>query len=304
MRFIAFVLILTTHLYTQSKDTSSDTHSGKNDASGDKLPYEEGDVTIRIQDSAVRLQAVALANIKTINPSLENDGKKDVAKGFLDSYLKASSLIQKNEFVQARRDLTTLNKKISEEVKAQGNKFKTNFEKYSNSINQEMLEMELQGSSKTINISSLKQISTDATLNYRDGIRQTTAENHVEALLSFRESVKTILESKIFFEKEKTQNLSSKERFEKNLFLDVDYLPKEYVKDYDDACGKVSETEEKKREKEREDFRKAYDMRLNVKTKVPPKKEDGSNKEKPSSDKANAESSKSENKDSNPPKSK
>lgn len=80
--------------------------------------------------------------------------------------------------------------------------------------------------------------------------------NNIDALYEYKNALQSLFKIYYTISKHKNKNLKLAERVSKNLLLDDDYIPKEYLKEYDDSLGLVFAVREKERDRERDQIKK------------------------------------------------
>ncbi|MBK8396792.1 MAG: hypothetical protein IPL26_16375 [Leptospiraceae bacterium] len=285
-KFILILLCLSVSLFGQvsikdSKNAPEPAKTPSEKKEEKPLKMETGTVTVDPQVVSSDYKRNNLRNLKKLKSSFMNYGTEEKFNSIMKNYVDASIKFQEKNYITSRRifeqnhiDLTTEAETFSKTYLDTYNKLyaDASFQLVDLKVNSDTDDSIYPVLEKQLVIAN--EFSTAAQI-------LAAKKNYIDALYEQKNALQSLFKIYYTINKHKNKNLKLAERVGKNLLLDDDYIPKEYLKEYDDSLGLVYVIREKEREKEREQIKKSLtnkygEMNVNKdadKTENPAKKE-------------------------------
>lgn len=288
-------------LFSQAKDAAKDAKTSATPAPAkdaktaeDKpLPMETGTVVVDPQLVSSDYKNSILKHLKKLKSSFLNYGMKEQFDGLMKSYVDASITYQEKKYINARRKFEQNNTQLNEQAKALTAKYEELYTKLYKDTSQVIIELKVNAEGEENLSPVLEKLLVNANEYYGNAQTQVAKESFPEAVYAYKNSIHNLIKVYYVVNKSTNKNLKLSEKMSKNLLIDEDYVPKDYLKDYDDSIYHVYEVREKEREKEREVVKKGISSKFGD-LKVDPAKE-------PAKDAKNAPDKKPESKESKTP---
>ncbi len=281
--YVILLLLLPFLIFAQDKTESSNEKKDqpKEQATDSKpMKHESGDVTIDPTDASEGLKKSNYRNLSKLRVAMLNQGSAEKFNKLMTGYVDASASFQERQFLAARKKFEQNAREIKEECKAVTEKYKAVYSKLARDASKIAIERKMtpeEGSST--NLGSVLEAHMNNALQTGAVAEEFLTSNPCDSISFYRNSVFHFLMIHHTINKDKNRYLSTKERLAKNLLIDDDYIPAEFIKDYDDSLEHISANRDKAREKDREEVKKMISIRYGEK-KAPEQSEKNSPNEK------------------------
>ncbi|MBE7412989.1 MAG: hypothetical protein L6Q54_03835 [Leptospiraceae bacterium] len=263
--FAILILILPFMIFAQDKPDSSNEKKEEtkvNSADSKPMKHESGDVTINPYDVSEGFKQSNYRNLSKLKISMMNHGTTDKFNKLMVGYVDASSSFQERQFLAARKKFEQNAKEIKEECKSTSEKYKSTYSKLAKDASKLAIERKINPEAgSSANLSSVLETHMNNALQTGGIAEDLLNYNPCDSISVYRNSIFQFLMIYYTINKDKNRYLTAKERLEKNLLIDDDYIPAEYIKDYDDSLESISVNREKAREKDREEVKKMISLR-------------------------------------------
>lgn len=259
IRFFAS-LILVTAIYSQNTKDSKTAEPVKNTSEkkeeGKPVKMETGTVTLDPVTVSGDLQKSNLKSLKKMKSSFFNNGAEEKFKSLTKSYVDANIKYQERNFLTSRRLFEQNQKDINVEAENFSKKYFDLYGKLYTDASTQLVEFKINSEAENSINPSLEKYLVTANEFFTSAQTYASKKNHIDALTEYKSAILNVVKVFQTINKFKNKKLTTEERYQANLLLEEDFIPKDYLKDYDDANGKISTEAEKEREKEREQYKK------------------------------------------------
>jgi hypothetical protein len=257
IRFL-FSLFLVFSLFSQNtKDAKTTPEPAKTPTEeGKPVKMETGTVTLDPATVSGDLQKINLKNLKKMKSSFLNNGQEEKFKALTKNYVDANIKFQERKFLVSRRLFEQNQKDINIEAENFSKKYFELYQKLYTEASSKLVDFKINSEAENSINPSLEKYLITANEFFTSAQTYASKKNHIDALGEYKSAIQNVV--KVFQTITKFQNrkLTTTEKYQANLLLEEDFIPKDYLKDYDDANGQVSIEAEKEREKEREQVKK------------------------------------------------
>ncbi len=266
--YVLIFLTISGFIFAQDKTSApaekkiepKETHESK------PMKHESGDVQIDPADISEGLRKSNHRNLSKIRVSLLNQGGAEKFNKLMGNFVGAVTVFQTRKFLDARKKFQENALEIKEECKSVTEKYKSVYSKLAQETPKIAVEKKMapdEGSST--NLASVLESHMNSALQTGATAEELLTSNPCDSISFYRNSIFHFLMIYYAINKDKNRYMTTKERLGKNLLIDDDYIPQEYMKDYDDSLELVSVNREKIREKDREDVRKMISVKYGEK---------------------------------------
>jgi len=251
---ILLLVFSTGALFPQDKKEKPEEKKDDHDKKA-PMKHETGDIQMDPRDVAEGLRAANLRNLRKLKIPSANAGDPEKYKNLYLAYTEASTVFQERKFLDARRKFEENAKSIQGECRAIGEKYKSRYAKLASESSRISVEkkvnIENETLSKDLVLALEKYVANGAEAgSYAEELLPTI--NSCDAIYFYKQAINNFIMVQYTLNRDKSRSLSVPEKLAKNLLIDDDYIPAEYLKDYDDSMDLVSATRDKGRERERE----------------------------------------------------
>ncbi|MBP7280962.1 MAG: hypothetical protein KBA66_05265 [Leptospiraceae bacterium] len=286
-KFILLLLCFSFSLFGQVsvKDTKNAPEPTKTPTEkkeeGKPLKMETGTVTVDPQIVSSDYKRNNLKNLKRLKSSFLNYGTDEKFNAIMKNYVDGSIKFQEKNYITSRRIFEQNHLDLNTEAEVFSKKYVETYSKLYADASFQLVDLKVNSDTDDSIYPVLEKQLVIAN-EFSTGAQILAAKsNYIDALYEQKNALQSLFKIYYTINKHKNKNLKLAERIGKNLILDDDYIPKEYLKDYDDSLGLVFAAREKEREKEREQIKKSLtnkygEMNINKetdKTDKPDKKE-------------------------------
>ncbi len=259
IRFLAS-LILVTAIYSQNTKDSKTAESAKNPTEkkeeGRPVKMETGTVTLDPATVSGDLQKANLKSLKKMKSSFLNNAMEEKFKAITKGYVEANIKYQERNFLTSRRLFEQNQKDINLEAENFSKKYFDLYGKLYTDASTQLVDFKINSEAENSINPSLEKYLVTANEFFTSAQTYASKKNHIDALNEYKSAILNIVKVFQTINKFKNKKLTTEEKYQANLLLEEDFIPKEFIKDYDDASGKVSVEAEKEREKERDQAKK------------------------------------------------
>ncbi|MCE9500571.1 MAG: hypothetical protein K8R21_08745 [Leptospira sp.] len=263
----------------EEKKEAKDDHDKKS-----PMRYETGDIQVDPRDVAEGFRNSNLKNLRKLKVSAANVGDPERYKSLYIAYTDATTIFYERKFLDARRKFEENARAVKNECRTIGEKYKSRYSKLAAESSRLSVEKKVNFENEVLGkdfapvLEKLVASAAEAG-SIAEGLL--TARNSCDAIYFYRFAINNFIMVQYNVNREKNRNLSSADKVSKNLLLDDDYIPAEYLKDYDDSMELISANRDKEREREREIVRKMIsDRKGTPKDETKSKSEPGVEKKK------------------------
>jgi hypothetical protein len=225
------------------------------------LTKQDGTVTVDPANVSNSLKASNLKHLKKLKSSFYNIGEKEKYDTIMKSYVDATITLSERKYTDARRKFEQNQTDINESAKGLTDKYKEKYTKMYADYSYIVVDLKINSKSESVNSSYEKYLAA-ANEFQTTAVEQTEKGNYTEAVYSYKNGILNLIRIPYFISKNKNKNLKVAEKISKNLLIEDDYVPKDIIKDYDDAKELIYEEREKERERERAAIRKGITSKL------------------------------------------
>lgn len=220
------------------------------------LKMETGTVTVDPQIVSSDYKKTNLKHLKRLKSSFMNFEMDEKFNAIMKNYVDASIKFQEKNYIASRRIFEQNFNELNTEAQTFSKKYTDIYNKLYADASFQLVDLKVNSDTddsiypvleKQLMIAN--EFSTTAQL-------LAAKNNNIDALYEHKNALQSLFKIYYTISKHKNKNLKLAERVSKNLLLDDDYIPKEYLKEYDDSLGLVYAVREKEREKEREQIKK------------------------------------------------
>lgn len=240
MKNIALLILLSVSLNAQ-------------DSQQKPMKHEKGDVTIAAADAADYYARKNINDLKKIQTSCINLVGEDSFKKLITDYIRGKSLLQAGRYPESRRMLED----NAAEIKTKTDEIIKYYREASQKMGEEAGRLSVELTLQNDNGNDyLVPVINKNLKNSNEAIKMAEdmilSSNQIEGLYYYKSAITSLVKAIYYYNKSGIRGLSSKQKAEKNILIDDDLLPKNYLKEYDDSRNLLHSDEEKKREKQRE----------------------------------------------------
>lgn len=230
---------------------------------GEDTPMVKQDGNVVLDPASVSnsLKNSNLKHLKKLKSSFYNLGEKEKYDTIMKSYVDATITLSEKKYTDARRKFEQNQTEINENAKALTEKYKEKYTKLYADISYTVVDMKINTKSESANASYEKYLAAANELQTTAG-EQIEKGNFADAVYSYKSAILNLVRIPYFINKSKNRNLKIAEKIAKNLLIEDDYIPKENIKDFDDARELISDEREMEREKERASIKKGITSKL------------------------------------------
>ena len=223
---------------------------------GKPLKMETGTVTVDPQIVSADYKRNNLKHLKKMKSSFLNFDAEPKFGVIMKNYVDASIKFQEKTYISSRRIFEQNYIDLNTEAQAFSKKYADTYNKLYAEASFQLVDLKV-NSDTDDNIYPVLEKQLVIANEFSTSSQVLTAKsNHIDALYEQKNALQSLFKIYYTINKHKNKNLKLPERVSKNLLLDDDYIPKEYLKEYDDSLGLVFVAREKEREKEREQIKK------------------------------------------------
>ncbi|MEM7179608.1 MAG: hypothetical protein AAF518_01760 [Spirochaetota bacterium] len=220
------------------------------------LKYETGMVVVNPRSVSVNLKKNNLITLKHLKSSLINYGMEDQYKSLMKSYIDATILLQKRKYKQSRRAFESNYQELNQAAKAVLAKNKNSYNGLFSEASQSVIQKKIESLPKDRFVAILQKklrIATDISLKAQ---RAEENNKHISAIVNYKKAKYRLIRILQTIQKKEASSLPTLEKAKKKLFIEDDYVPAKYLKDFDDSRGMVYSKQIVKRHKKREYIKK------------------------------------------------
>jgi len=223
---------------------------------GKPLKMETGTVTVDPQIVSADYKRNNLKHLKKMKSSFLNFEADSKFNTIMKNYVDASIKFQEKNYITSRRIFEQNYLDLNTEAQTFSKKYADTYNKLYADASFQLVDLKV-NSDTDDNIYPVLEKQLVIANEFTTSAQVFTAKsNHIDALYEHKNALQSLFKIYYTINKHKNKSLKLAERVNKNLLLDEDYIPKEYLKEYDDSLGLVFATREKEREKEREQIKK------------------------------------------------
>jgi len=260
-KFILILLCFSFSLFGQVniKDAKNAPETSK--TAGEKkeekpLKMETGTVTVDPQVVSSDYKKTNLKHLKRLKSSFMNFEMDEKFNTIMKNYVDASIKFQEKNYIASRRIFEQNFNELNTEAQTFSKKYTDIYNKLYADASFQLVDLKVNSDTddsiypvleKQLMIAN--EFSTTAQL-------LAAKNNNIDALYEYKNALQSLFKIYYTISKHKNKNLKLAERVSKNLLLDDDYIPKEYLKEYDDSLGLVFAVREKERDRERDQIKK------------------------------------------------
>jgi len=248
MKNIALLILFTLSLNAQ-------------DSQPKPMKHEKGDVTIAAADAADYYARKNINELKKIQTSCINLVSEESFKKLITDYIRGKSLLQAGRYTESRRMLEDNSAEIKTKTDEIIKYYREAAQKMGEEAGRLSVELSLQNNSGN---DYLIPVINKNLKNSNEAIKMAEdmilSSNQIEGLYYYKSAITSLVKAIYYYNKSDVRGLSGKQKAEKNILIDDDLLPKNYLKEYDDSRNLLHSEEEKKREKQREYSRRVLGL--------------------------------------------
>ncbi|HNA08787.1 MAG TPA: hypothetical protein PK930_17700 [Leptospiraceae bacterium] len=223
---------------------------------GKPLKMETGTVVLDPQVVSADYKRTNLKHLKKMKSSFLNYEAEPKFNAIMKNYVDASIKFQEKNYIASRRIFEQNYAEMNTEAEGFSKKYSETYSKLYADASFQLVDLKVNSDSEESIYPVLEKQLMIANEFTSSAQIFTAKGNHVDALYEHKNALQSLFKIYYTINKHKNKNLKLAERVSKNLLLDDDYIPKEYLKEYDDSLGLVFSVREKEREKEREQIKK------------------------------------------------
>lgn len=223
---------------------------------GKPLKMETGTVVLDPQVVSADYKRNNLKHLKKMKSSFLNYEAEPKFNTIMKNYVDASIKFQEKNYIASRRIFEQNYAELNTEAQGFSKKYSETYSKLYADASFQLVDLKVNSDSEESIYPVLEKQLMIAN-EFTAAAQVLTAKgNNIDALYEHKNALQSLFKIYYTINKHKNKNLKLAERVSKNLLLDDDYIPKEYLKEYDDSLGLVFSVREKEREKEREQIKK------------------------------------------------
>jgi hypothetical protein len=290
MKIILFFFCFSLSLFSQVsvKETKTATNpadpaknTGEKKEDSKPLKMETGTVTVDPQIVSSDYKRTNLKHLKKLKSSFMNYEMEEKFSSIMKNYVDASIKFQEKNYITSRRIFEQNYNDLNTEAQTFSKKYADTYNKLYADASFQLVDLKVNSDTDDSIYPVLEKQLVIANEFTTTAQILASKGNHIDALYEQKNALQSLFKIYYTINKHKNKNLKLAERVSKNLLLDDDYIPKEYLKEYDDSLGLVFAVREKEREKERDQIKKGLtnkygEINVNKETEKPlsePKKD-------------------------------
>lgn len=217
------------------------------------LKHESGDVVIIASDAADYYNRKNLQDLKKIQFSLTNQLGEEEYKKLLAGYISGQIAYNSRSYLESRRLFEQNHRNILVSTRKLIDFYKTRLNELAREAATVTVELDMSAGDYMDNYKNVMynySKSANSSQNEAEDLVQTG--NLVDAVYYYKTAVLNFIKVIYYANKSKYQGMSPSVKAEKNIFIDDDYIPSKFYKDYDDSMNELFTKNELKRKRDRE----------------------------------------------------
>ena len=246
---------------TAQNNESKTTEVAKNQTDkkeeGKPLKMETGTVTVDPQIVSADYKRTNLKILKKLKSSFLNHSGEERFKALTKDYVDANIKYQEKNYLIARRLFEQNYIDINKEAEKFTKKYSELYAKLYSDASTLLVDYKVNSDSNDTLVSALEKNLVSANEFYVNSQNFIAKKNHIDALSEYKSAMQNIFKVFTVVNKNKSKKSTVTEKVQNSQLIEDDFVPKEYLKDYDDSYSLVFQEREKEREKERDSVKKS-----------------------------------------------
>lgn len=263
--FLAFILTwfgLSAEQIPQSNENKEEsTKLETKDSSQKPRKYETGTLTVDAQAVSNNLKNQNLKALKKLKSSFHNFQKEEEFKKLSKSYMEGVILLQEKKYVESRRVLEVNNENINQAAKGLLDNYSKEYSKLFQETSSMVIEIKINSESPNAGSFSEKLIAT-AVEHQTIANQLMDKNNNTEAINRYKLALGNLIKVHYLNAKTSAKGYKLSDKLSKNLLIEDDFVPKNYLLLYDDSKDQIFNEKEKDRLKERENIKKTISAKF------------------------------------------
>jgi hypothetical protein len=218
---------------------------------------QTGTVTVDPQVVSADYKKTNLKHLRKLKSSFMNFEMEEKFGSIMKNYVDASIKFQEKSYITSRRIFEQNYNDLNKEAQTLLKKSVDTYNKLYADASFQLVDLKVNSDTDDSIYPLLEKQLVIANEFSTSSQIYASKNNYIDALYEQRNALQSLFKIYYTINKHKYKNLKLAERVGKNLLLDDDFIPKEYLKDYDDSLGLVFTVREKERGRERDLIKKS-----------------------------------------------